>query len=149
MDTKNLVTLADNATLDDIEDLPEFLTPHSGAYQVIFPEGGVRKEINEHPACEWPCKVEAVLELSEKIAEGEKVVGSESQFSFMFMLDNKFGVGNYKKFLAEFAIKLGTRDLKALESQGKNVRAMVVVKREKDKEDDEKFYVRLKSLTIL
>lgn len=90
MATENLDL--DNLSIDDIEDLPEFGAFPAGTFTVVATM--TRKEVAGHPSVELALKLLATEALADSTQEEPKV-GSET--SLLFMLDNEFGLGNFKK----------------------------------------------------
>lgn len=121
-----------NGSLDDIEDLPAFAVFRSGAYVVSFPDGLVRKKINNKPAVELKCVCVEVKELSNP-EEADKAPKVGDQGGFLFMVDNETGRGFLKLVLKAYAEKIGTKSAAEAEAAVKGTQALVVVKWSEDK----------------
>lgn len=135
-------------SIDDIEDLPSFVTPPTGAYtlDIVSVE---KKEIGEHPALEFKFTILQVTEMDpEGLDEGEQPPKEGDQFSLPYMLDNRFGVGTMKELLKPFKEKLGTSNLGELAKQMPGMKILMVLKRTFDKKKD-KHYSKAKQVAIL
>lgn len=153
---KKPYVLSDNATLDDIDDLPEFKAWPTGAYIVTLTEGFEAKVINEHPARELKMELKEVQEIKpEDLNEGEEQPKPGDVCSTLFLLDNETGAGFLKaaaKPLAEF---LGTKSLSEIFTKTKGMVCLVMLKREYKKDkvtkkvDMDTSYVRIKAISPL
>jgi hypothetical protein len=141
-----------DGSLDDIETLPGFLIPLSGAY-IITCTGYEQKKVNDKPAIELMHNIDNVLELTETPDLGDSPPKVGDKFSQLFFLDNKVGVHNLKKYLEPISKKLnisseekgGVR--KGLEAM-KGMQAAAIITREPDKENKNKKYARIKHMSI-
>lgn len=134
--------------LDDIDDLPGFVVFPSGAYSVVLEEGMAQKEINDHPALEVPMKLVEVLEISESLKDDESQPQVGDVCTISFMLDNKFGVGKMKEFMAPISKQLGLATPSAVVAQSKGLKLMVIIKRTYDKDKD-RHYANFKKIELL
>ena len=139
-DTNDLL----DATLDDLEDLPEF---------AVFPHGAHRclanmeiKEVNNKQCVELTLKLQEHLELANPAADAEMPVGTVS--SVLFMLDNEFGRGNLKKIAKPLGEALGTGVLREIVEQCTDIEVAVITSTRKDKNDPDKLYLNIKELQI-
>lgn len=133
-------------SLDDIEDLPEFLTPPSGAYQVTQ-VSHEKKEIGDHPAMEVKFKVEQVLEMTGDLDEDEKTPEAGQEFSMVYMLDNKFGAGSLKDYLIPIAKKAGSTSVADTLSAGDGMSLIMVINRTFNKKKDRN-YSKIKKIAV-
>jgi hypothetical protein len=126
-----------NASIGDLADLPAFETPPPGAYILGVTLSG--KEVNDKPAVEAKFTVKETVEL--KNAEDKPAVDG-TQFSQLFMIDNEFGLGALKKFIAPFGAHFGTANIGELvrDHLAEEVVCSATVKNRKDKKDPEKVY---------
>lgn len=147
MTTQQAAVINMDMSLDEIEDLPGFITFPSGAYRVTLKEGFEEKKINEHPAIEMAMTLEEILELTDPVPEEEQPkIGDVCTSSFM--LDNKFGAGNLKEVLRPISAALGVSKLGEIVAGSKGLQLMVVIKRTYDKEKD-RHYANVKQVQVL
>lgn len=141
--------------LDDIEDLPEFKTFPTGAYRVRLEEGIVRKYLNDDkkkPIAEVAMTLLEVIELDEKNLQAdihEEAPKPGDISTSMYMLNNKFGAGNYKKqFLLPLSGSLGTKVLGEIEAGSKGMTLGIIVKRQPDKKDPDVLRMRVQQVVV-
>lgn len=142
----NAITL--DMSLDDIEDLPGFVTPPTGSYVVTVPEAPSVKEINEEPYLEIKLSIVEVVEITEELAADEKAPIAGDQFSYAFNLTNKVGAGNLKKFLAPIAERLDTTKLDEVAAGMKGMHLVIVNKRTYDEKKD-RHYSNAKKVAVV
>jgi hypothetical protein len=120
-----------DGTLDDIEDLPQFLAFPSGAYIVNLPDGLQEKMIGAHPAVDMKVKCMKVEELSnpEDAALAPKV---GDQGNMAFMLDNETGRGFLKMVLKSIGERLNVKGNREIMAASKGITALLVVKKTHD-----------------
>lgn len=120
-----------DGTLDDIEDLPQFLAFPSGAYIVNLPDGLLEKIIGVHPAVDMKVKLVEVKELSnpEDAAIAPKV---GDQGNMAFMLDNETGRGFLKMVLKAIGERLGVKGNREIMAASKGINALLVCKKTHD-----------------
>lgn len=123
------------ASLDDLPDMPAFVTWPAGAYRCAV--SLEMKEINDNPVVEAKYTLKEVLELAK---DGDKAPEPGSTNSEAFFLNKEIGIGKLKEFLKPFAIKFGEGGVQALIDLIKNIEVDVVNKPRKDKEDKDKSY---------
>ena len=141
----NLDQCADllDATLDDLEDLPEFKPFNAGAHKVLatFSE----KEINDKQAVELEFTLIESIELSDPQLEKD---APGTQCSIAFFLDNKYALGNLKKCAAPFAAALGYKTIREIAEGVKEVECLILTTLRKDKNDPDKFWMNVKEIQI-
>jgi hypothetical protein len=145
-DIKKFAASADlfNASIDDLADLPGFETPPAGSY--VLEVSTDVKNLSGKDAVEASFTVVETVELDD--AAGVPVANG-TKFSTLFMLDNEFGVGNLKKFLAPFSAHFGEPNIGKLVGEVvKNVSISGLVKNRKDKADPEKVYGSVTNITV-
>lgn len=122
----------DNLSIDDIEDLPEFGAFPAGTYIVDFKLA--RKTVANHPSVEASMKLIAVQELADA-TEVEPKEGSET--SILYMLDNEFGLGNFKKLakVVRESQGCGSTVTEIVEAASAGLSAVVTLTAKKDKSD--------------
>ena len=146
-DLKKFNTAADlfSTSIDDLADLAGFETPPAGSY-VLTVDLDV-KSIKGKDAVEASFTVVETVELDDEAASTR--VADGTKFSTLFMLDNEYGVGNLKKFLAPFASHFGETNLGKLVSEVvKNVTISGLVKTRKDKNDPDRLYGSVSNISI-
>lgn len=132
-------------SLDDLADLPSFETPPAGAY--ILDVNCDVKDINGKAAVEASFVVVETVELKDPEATP---VADGTKFSTAFLLGNKYGVGNMKKFLKPFGAHFQNNSIEALvRDLVKDVRIAATVTNRVDKEDPEKIYGGVKDITVM
>jgi len=147
MSNDNFTPLDENALfaadLDDLADLPSFETPPPGSY-ILNVTVGVKK-INGKDAVEAAFEVVETAELADS---DDKPVANGTKFSTAFFLDNEYGVGNMKKFIAPFGAHFGITNIGSLIAEIKNVQVACNVKNRKDKQDPTKVYASVDNINI-
>lgn len=143
----------DNATLDDIEDLPGFTIFPTGAYQVVWPQGMEEKKINDKQAIDCAMELQEILEFDEKnLSAEEKAPRAGDICTIMFMMNNKFGRANYKQFAGVvqkyFSDKGEILTLRQANERSKGMQFIVIIKRTYDDKKD-RFNARVKKLAVL
>lgn len=133
-----------SSSIDDLADLPSFEAPAPGSY--ILTVSMDTKKINNKDAVEASFEVVEEVELKN---EGDKHVAPGTKFSTAFFLDNEFGIGNLKKFLAPFAAHFGQTNIGALiRDDMKNVTIACTVKNRADKNDKDKIYAYVENVAV-
>lgn len=115
-----------DSSIDDLADLPEFGMYPSGAHKVIIK--WEQKEVNKHPSMEMKMTMVETVELANPATDQPVAPGLES--SALFMLDNEFGQGVFKRIMKSIAEACGTSKIsETIEaSQGMEVTVVVTVK---------------------
>lgn len=127
----------DDFILDDIEDMPGFVVPPTGAYIVVLEKGIDTKEINDGHYYEIPMTIKEVVEVSDKaLDDGEQLPKEGDIASLIFKRDNAFGMGNFKNFVRSISEKFGVTKVGEIREHAKGLEMLVVVKRKYDKEKD-------------
>lgn len=130
--------------LDDLADLPEFKVFPPGAYTVTI--SWEEKEINKNPSLELGLKLIAVQELAD-VSDVPPNEGDEC--SALFNLSNEYGVGNLKKILKPLKEHFGVGRTGDLIEASQGAECLVVTKLRADKNDKDKKYMDIVSLTVL
>ena len=139
----DLDTLLD-ATLDDIADLPSLQPFSAGAHRVAASFG--TKEINGKVAITLDLTLQETLEL----ANPQDPMGKPGDVSnTMFMMDNEYGQGNFKKCAAPFAVAMGFKTNREIVEGVKDVECIVVTSLRADKNDADKKYLQVKEISVL
>lgn len=90
------------AGLDDVEDIPDFEVPPIGSY--LFEFTLARKVINDADSIEATFKVVETLQLANA---DDKPAVNGTQFSILYRMGNKWGVGSFKKLAKPFFAHFG------------------------------------------
>lgn len=147
-DTKGKIQEIDlDMSLDDVADLPEFLTPPSGAY-VVTQLSHERKEAGDHPAMGVKFKIEEVVEMTGDLDEDEKPPAAGSEFEMLFMLDNEFGTGTLKLYLNPIKTQSGSTSVRQSLQAGDGMKLLLVISRTYDKKKDRNFS-KIKKVAIV
>lgn len=141
--TLNSVEDLFSANIEDLADLPAYETPPAGSY--ILRVSCDVKKINEKDAVEAAYEVVETVELADP-SSTPSVPGTK--FSQAFMLNNEYGVGNLKKFLAPFQEHFGAANIGALLGEVKDVTIAATIKNRKDKNDPDKVYASVTNISI-
>lgn len=133
-----------DSTLDDLDDLPEFKNFNPGVHRVLATF--TIKEVNKKDVIELSLKGLETLELTnptdDPIKEGDSC-------SMIFMLDNEFGVGNFKRLATPIAAALGTTTNRETVEQCNDVECLIVTSLRADKNDKDRFYLNVKELNVV
>lgn len=149
-DNSDFTPISLDTTLDDIEDLPQFLVFPTGAYVVQLIQGMEEKDVGEHKAITVNLTLtQEPTELDPKMLnKGEEPPKMGDVASLMFMMDNKFGAGQLKNFCAPLAEHFNTKSLREIVENSKGLDLVVVLQRTYNKEDG-KFYQRFSKVAVL
>jgi hypothetical protein len=144
-----------DSTLDDIEDLPQFMVFPTGAYHVKLNKGIIDKMsdksdwINEHPALSAEMTLVETAEIDKKnLQQGEAPPAVGDIASLLFMVDNKMGAGQFKNFMAPIMEHLGCTTFREAIEQSIGLELAIVLQRTYNKQD-EKHYQRFSKLMVL
>ena len=131
-----------DSKLEDLADLPEFLTPPAGAYRASVLSMS-EKSINNHPAVETRFKL---LETYELANPEDTAVADGTECSVAYMLDNEFGVGNLKALVAPLAASLGVGSTREVMEQCKGTEVLLITS---IRSKGENKYFTIKKLEVL
>lgn len=134
-------------SLDDIEDMPGFLTPPTGAYVCEWRECE-QKDVNDHPAFEVKFKIAEVHEVTGDLEDGEASPKVGDEFNLLYMADNKFGAGQFKELCKPIGVRLGTSNLGQIVAQAKGMQLLLVISRKYDKKKDKNFS-KIKKVAVI
>lgn len=154
MSTDNKInTVSLDMSLDSIEDLPQFVTPPTGAYVAKLDKGIIAKDIptsgGAQPVFEFPFTLSAIAELDPKnLDEGEEPPKPGDVFSFAFQRDNAFGMGLFKQVATPIAKQLGVSQIGALLEGSKGMECVLIITRTFNK-DKQKHYSQIKKLSVV
>lgn len=133
-----------DSTLDDLEDLPEFKPFPAGGHKVKVSLEA--KKVNDNPCIEAKFKYVDCLQL----ADSEDIEPKEGdEASMLFMFNNEFGRGKFKKFAAPFAEKFGLKSNREIVETVQDIECAIISKLRTDKNDPDKAYMDVKELEIL
>lgn len=132
------------SSLDDLADLASFEVPPKGAY--VFNVTTDIKKINDDDYVEASFEVVETVELEDKDAA---ICAVGTKFNMIFAINNEFGVGKLKKFLAPFGKHFGTGNVGELvRDHVKSVTVAGVLKHRKSKNDEDKVYADVQNLSV-
>lgn len=139
-----------DGTLDDLADLPEFKPFAPGVHRVIA--SMELKKINDAQAVELSFKMIEVQELvdPQDEEEGRKPVEGDTA-NTMFMMNNEFGVGNFKrcaKSLAEGLNMVGATNREIIEAVT-DVECLIITSIRADKKDPDRLYLNVKEIAVV
>lgn len=132
-----------DATLDDIADLPEFKNYTPGSHQVKA--SFAMDEFKDKPIIRLNFEYIAPIELADATAEAPK---EGDQCSVMFMLDNEYGLGNFKKCAQPFAESLGFSTNREIVEGVKDVECAIITSLKQDKNDKDRTYLNVKEIIV-
>ena len=134
------------ASLDDLDDLPSFVTPTPGVY--ILSVSLEEKEVNDKPSVEAKFVVVEAVELKDPQATPPKAGDS---FNMLFQL-NPFSIGKLKEFCAPFGDHFGEKNIGILVREKiKDVTIVAQItnrKAKKDSDDPDRVYAAVKVVKI-
>ena len=133
-----------DSSIDDLADLPEFGIYPSGVHRVII--NWESKEVNKHPSMEMKMKLIETVELANPAEDQPVAAGVES--SALFMLDNEFGQGAFKKIMKVLAGACGTRKISETVEASNGMEVTVVVVTKPDKKDPTVTRMNVRSVTV-
>lgn len=154
MSDGKMEVLALDTSLDDIEDLPQFVQLPTGAYVATLVNGIVAKELagkETTPVFEFAFTLKEVVEVNPDALDaeaGEEMPKPGDIASFIFQRNNVFGMGLFKEAVKPIAARLGTSQIGALLEGSKGMEVMLLITREK-KKGAEKSYSRIKKLEVV
>ena len=117
-------------SLDDLPDLPEFKVYPAGAHRVTMKFE--KKQIGTHPAVEAKFTMIATEELTDPAKDQPVDAGTES--SVAYMLDNEFGLGNFKELMKPLAAHFGLSSIPEIMEAAANLEVVIVTKTRQNKE---------------
>ena len=125
--------------LDDFADLPEFLVPPPGTYNLLLKSMEI-KTINEKTAIEINFSILSTVEL----VNAEDTAPTEGgAFSTLYIMDNEFGQGAFKAATANLKEALGVNTPRELIESSAGSEVVAVITNRKDKKDPSKVYIKL------
>jgi len=130
--------------LDDIEDLPSFKPFAPGLHNVMA--SFELTDVNGKSAVELQFTYVSTIELADPEDEPPK---EGDTCNTMFILSNKYGLGNFKKCASPFKEALGLSTLRDVIENAKSVECVLLNgKHRSDKEDPDKKYLNVKEIVI-
>ena len=131
-------------SLDDLPDLPEFKVYPAGAHRVTMKFE--KKQIGTHPAVEAKFTMIATEELTDPAKDQPVDAGTES--SVAYMLDNEFGLGNFKELMKPLAAHFGLSSIPEIMEAAANLEVVIVTKTRQNKEKTQT-YLDVTSLIVV
>ena len=142
----------DDFDLDNIEDMPGFITPLSGVYTCVMEKGIEEKEIDGEKGTanyyDIPLIMKEVHETTEEPDDESPLPKEGDQFNLIFKRNNAFGMSNFKAFVRPIAEHLGTKKVGEIREQSKGLEIMVVLKRRWNKKS-ERYNIDIKKVGVL
>lgn len=136
-----------DSTLDDLADLPEFKNFPAGSHAATA--SMEKKVINDHPCVEITFTMKETLELSDPATAEEDLCKAGDSANVLFMLDNEYGQGNFKKVASVFGQAMGTTKLSEIVEQVKDIDVVVTTSIKSDKKDKEKLRMNIVELAVV
>ena len=136
-----------DATLDDIKDLPTFSPFPRGAHRVLATFG--TKEINGAGCVTLDFKMIETIEYANPQDAETSPTKEGDTSNTMFMLDNEYGAGNFKRCAAPFAEMVGSSQLRAIVEGVVDVECVVLTSLRQDKNDKDKYYLDVKEIAVV
>lgn len=134
-----------DSTLDDLQDMPEHKPFAEGAHTVLATLE--LKEINGAPAVELAFKYVEAIELAANVSP-EDAPKVDDTANTMFMMNNEFGQGAFKKIAKVFGEALGTGSIREIIEQVNDFECHIVTSIRTDKKDPDKKYLHVKELQV-
>lgn len=147
--TYDIEMVSDDFLLDDIEDLPSYSVFPSGAYVIRLEKGIEDKEINDKKYYETQLTMVSVVELSEKLDATEAPPKPGDIGSMLFDRTNKLGMGSFKEFVKDIAIKSKARTIAEVKAAAKGMELMIVVRRVPSKKEEGRYNMRIKTAMVV
>lgn len=132
-----------DATLDDLEDLPEFKVFPNGAHicTISFEE----KKVNDHPSVEVKLRAQETVELA---SSDDEPLAPGDEGSVLYMLDNEFGQGGLKALLRPLQEATGEVKTRDILNAANGMTVKVVTKKRQNK-DKTATYLSITSLQVV
>ena len=131
-----------DSSLEDFADLPEWVIPPAGTYNVTLVGLG-SKAINDKPVLELKLIINSVEELSDPSATPP---ADGSEVSQAFFMSSEFGQGAFKKVTANLREATGVNTTRELMEAVKGMECILISKTRKDKNDPDKVYFQIVDL---
>lgn len=130
--------------LDDIDDLPGFMTPSNGVYLLKFSTS--TKVVNDKHAVSADFEV---LECVEQNNAEDPATPPGTKFNVLFFLENEFGIGKLKELLKPISEHFGVPSLSVLVTETcKDLEITAKVKQRKNKEDPDRPFADVQILGL-
>lgn len=145
-EANKLNTDDEDFSLDEIEDLPEFKIPPTGAYVMTLEKGIVDIEHNDIAYFTIPMTIKEVMEVHEKSLDDDGVLPKEGDIVTVWYSKKpsenqkdqtkNYGLSNFKKFFAPVAEKFGIKYLREIREVAEGLELLVILKRTYDRKAD-------------
>ncbi len=127
----------DDFVLDDIEQMPGFITPPTGAYIVSLDKGVQEKEINDENYYDIAHTIISVEEVSDKALDEDEVPPKPGDmFNIIFNRGNKIGMSNFAKYMLPIAKHAGVKTVREARAVTEGLQILIIVKRRYNKKSD-------------
>lgn len=140
-------------SIDDIEDLPSFLQPPTGAYILVLNEGIVEKTLEtadkeDSDIFELAFTIKEILEFDKAdLDEGEDPPKVGDTYTVSFQRTNKFGMGYFKEVVKPIADRIGSKQLGNIIGASKGMEFMALLTRTFNKAK-KKDYTRIRKIEL-
>lgn len=146
----------DDFLLDDLDDLPSFVAPPTGAYIVSLDKGIEDRTLEDKKTKEdrtfynVPMTIVSVEEVNQKdLDEGEVLPKEGDSFNILYDRSHRVGMGVFKQnFLVPIAEKFGLKKVGEVKEASKGIQMLVIIKRTYDKDKD-RHNVNIKKSAVL
>lgn len=133
-----------DGTLDDLPDLPEFQPYVPGAHHVRL--NWELKEVNKHKTAELKL---TLIETKENADPETPVMNPGTETGILFMLDNEFGLGKFKKVMTALSEHFGKKSNRQLMEDSNNGEALIITKLRENKKNPGNFYTDIVELQMV
>lgn len=142
-DNKLEAILHDDDLIDNIEDLPGFVTPPTGAYLFELSKGIEDVEINDKSYYKVNCTYGDVVEVHDKHKERDESTGEYEALpkagdivGFLFDRSHELGRGSFKNFIKPIATHFNCSRVGEARQKAIGLRVMITLRRSYNKKTD-------------
>ena len=133
-----------DATLDDLEDLPESKPFPEGAHRALLTL--TAKEVNSKPAIEAVFKAVETVELAAPTEDSPVKEGDEA--NVLYFMDNEFGQGKFKKIAKVLGEALNASSIREVVENTQSVEVLVITTKRANKKTGD-VYMDVKELQVV
>lgn len=139
-----------NMSLDDIEDLPGYVTFPTGAFLVSLDKGIEEKTINDRNYFSVEATLKHIIELDDKaLAEGEVPPKTGDVQSFLFGRKHLVAMASFKTFCAPIAKKFGLSTIREVIEISKGLDLLIIgVRKSKSKDGEIQYNFQPKKISL-
>lgn len=139
-----------NQSLDDIPDLPDFVTPREGAYRQRVDSVDLAAKVGEKRAIQITYSISTIMELKGSML-GDDVKPGDKWSELYFMTTPKgsaYTVAALKKLLMPVAQRMGTTNLQTTLQAFAGCEIAGLIVHQKDRDDKTKVYAKMKRIVF-